>query len=116
VTKKFPKTEKYYLTSQIQRSAISIPANIAEGFERQHKKECLQHSFIAKGTLGEIETYLLLALNLGYLSKEDYEFLEKKRKETAKVLVGLIGSFSQYLILKLKVLNWRLATGNWKLN
>jgi four helix bundle protein len=48
ITKNFPKSEAYSLTSQIQRSAISIPANIAEGRERQHGKEYLQHLFIAK--------------------------------------------------------------------
>lgn len=93
-TKNFPKSEAYGLTSQIQRSAVSISANIAEGYERQHRKEYLQHLFIAKGSLGEVETYLLLAKNLCYFSKDDYESIEKIRKETARILSGLIKSLS----------------------
>ncbi|KPL00765.1 MAG: hypothetical protein AMJ91_03340 [candidate division Zixibacteria bacterium SM23_73_3] len=94
VTKNFPKSEAYNLTSQIQRSAILVPANIAEGYERQYRKEYLQHLFIAKGSLGEVETYLLLAKNLEYFSKDDYESIEKTRKETGKILSGLIKSLS----------------------
>lgn len=61
VTKKFPSSQIYGLTSQIQRTAISISANIAEGQERKHRKEFLQHLYVAKGSLGEVETYLLIA-------------------------------------------------------
>ena len=50
MTKKFPKTETYGLTTQLQRAAVSIPANIAEGYERNHRKEYLQFLFIAKGS------------------------------------------------------------------
>jgi four helix bundle protein len=61
LTKIFPKGEMYGLLSQIQRAVASIPANIAEGYERNHRKEYLQFLYIAKGSLGEVETYLLLA-------------------------------------------------------
>ena len=50
--------------------------------------------FIAKGSLGEVETYLLLAKNLGYFSEDDYESIEKTRKETGRILIGLIKSLS----------------------
>ncbi len=92
--RKFPKSKVYGLISQIQRSAVSIPANISEGYERNHRKEYLQHLFIAKGSLGELETYFLLSCRLGYLSKDEYDSIEKIRKETAKILVGLIKSLS----------------------
>jgi four helix bundle protein len=94
VIKKFPKSEAYGLISQIQRSAVSIPANIAEGHERNHRKEYSQHLFVAKGSLGELETHLLLARGLDYLSEEEYGSIEKIRKEAAKILVGLIKSLS----------------------
>ena len=92
--RKFPKSEVYGLISQIQRSAVSIPSNISEGYERNHRKEYLQNLFIAKGSLGELETYFLLSCRLVYLSEEEYDSIEKIRKETAKILVGLIKSLS----------------------
>jgi four helix bundle protein len=55
-TGEFPKNEVYGLSSQIRRASASVPANVAEGYERQHRKEYVQHSFIARGSLGEVET------------------------------------------------------------
>ena len=94
VSKNFPKEEIYGLVSQIRRAAVSVPANIAEGYERNHRKEYLQFLHIAKGSLGEVETYLYLAKDLGYLTKDIYLVIEKKRKETACLLKGLIKSLS----------------------
>jgi four helix bundle protein len=81
LSQKFPKEEKYGLVSQLLRAVVSIPANIAEGYERNHRKEYLQFLFIAKGSLGEVETYLMLAQDLGYLSEEDFAAVEDKRRE-----------------------------------
>jgi len=94
LTKRFPKEEMYGLTSQLQRAAVSVPANIAEGYERNHRKEYLQFLFIAKGSLGETETHLLLAKDLGYLSITDYSSVDDKRKEAARLLKGLIKSLT----------------------
>lgn len=94
VTKIFPKEEIYGLTSQLQRAIVSVPANIAEGYERNYKKEYLQFLYIAKGSPGEVETYLSLANDLKYLSDKDYLLLEDKRAETARLLKGLIKSFA----------------------
>lgn len=94
LSKKFPKEEIYGLVSQLQRAAVSVPANIAEGYERNHRKEYLQFLFIAKGSLGEVETYLLLAKDLGYLSNSDYLTVDEKRKDTSRLLQGLIKSLS----------------------
>ncbi len=94
ITRKFPKSETYGLGSQIQRASASIPANVAEGYERQHRKEYLQHLFMARGSLGEVETYLCMAKDLGYISAPDYEAIEKLRTETARLLKGLINSLS----------------------
>ncbi len=57
-TKKFARSEIYGLVSQLQRAAVSIPANIAEGRERQHSKEFIQHLSIAYGSLAEVETHI----------------------------------------------------------
>jgi four helix bundle protein len=93
-TKKFPKEEMFGLTSQIRRAASSVPANIAEGYERNHRKEYLQFLFIAKGSLGELDTYLLLARDIGYMSATDFNQIYTIRHETMKMLQGLIKSLS----------------------
>jgi four helix bundle protein len=62
IAERFPSQEKYGLTGQLQRAAVSIPANIAEGYGRMHRKEYLQHLSIAKGSLAEVETHLALAV------------------------------------------------------
>lgn len=67
ITKSFPNSECYGLTSQIRRAAVSIPSNIAEGHARGHKAEFRQFVFIALGSLAELETQLIIAYELGYL-------------------------------------------------
>lgn len=71
VTKTFPKDELFGMTSQSRRSAASIPANIAEGHGRQHTKEFLNHLSIARGSLMEVQTHLLLAQRVGLLKNDD---------------------------------------------
>lgn len=92
ITKIFPKDELYALTNQLRRAAISISANIAEGYERQHRKEYVQFLSIAKGSLGEVETYLMFAKDLAYFKKSEYDSLEGMRQEVGKLLRGLIRS------------------------
>lgn len=67
VTQDFPDTERYGLTMQIRRAAVSVPSNVAEGFRRQHNKEFRQFLHIALGSCAELETQLLLAHEIGYL-------------------------------------------------
>jgi len=77
-TKKFPKEELYSLTSQIRRSAISIPSNIAEGFRRYHNKEYKQFLYIALGSCAELETQITIAKNLKYITEDkEIELIEK---------------------------------------
>ncbi len=82
------------LTSQVRRAAAAVPANSAEGYERKHRKEYLQFLFIAKGSLGELNTYLLPAHDIGYIKTEDYDKVDAIRQETMKMLQGLIKSLS----------------------
>ncbi|HVG20032.1 MAG TPA: four helix bundle protein [Blastocatellia bacterium] len=69
LTQVFPKQEVYGLASQMQRAAVSIPSNIAEGHTRDHSKEYLHHLSIAQASLAELETQLEIAARLKYLSK-----------------------------------------------
>jgi four helix bundle protein len=71
VTKSFPKDELFGMTSQVRRAAASIPANIAEGQGREHTKEFLKHLSIARGSLKELETHLLLSQRVGLLKEPD---------------------------------------------
>lgn len=66
-TKYFPKEEIYGLTSQLRRSAISVPSNIAEGYARAGNKELIHFLYIALGSLSELETQIIISINLKYI-------------------------------------------------
>ena len=95
LTKKFPKNEIYGLTSQLQRAAVSIPANIAEGRERQHSREFVQHISIAYGSLAELETHIQIAERLDYIDDIQAKSLLGKTSEVGKMLNGLRRSIRQ---------------------
>lgn len=89
MTNEFPKTETYGLASQLQRAAISIPANIAEGRHRQHSKEFLQHLSIAYGSLAELETHIQISQRLHYINDNQAEQLLDRTAEIGRMLNGL---------------------------
>ena len=93
-TKIFPKEEMYGLTSQIRKSAVSIPANIAEGNGRKSRKEYLQFLSIASGSISELETHLLIAEQLNFLTKEVTEQLQKQLRSVARLLQALRNSLN----------------------
>lgn len=88
-TREFPKSELYGLTSQLQRAAVSVPANIAEGQARQHTSEFLQFLSIASGSVAELETHLLIAVELEYLTKEVADTLLAQAASVSKMLRAL---------------------------
>jgi len=90
LTKKFPKEELYDLTSQIRRSAISIPSNTAEGFRRYHNKEYKQFLYIALGSCAELETQITIAKNLKYITKEKEIELTEKLDHICRMTSNLI--------------------------
>jgi four helix bundle protein len=73
VTSSFPQKEEFGLTSQLRRASVSIPSNIAEGYRRGSRKEYRQFLRISFGSAGEIETQLLLAKDIGYISAGQYD-------------------------------------------
>lgn len=85
ITKSFPTEEKFGLTSQIRRAAISIPANIAEGAARQSDKEFYNFLSISQGSASELETELLIAKNLKYLSSADYQKIYEEVKVKSRI-------------------------------
>lgn len=92
-TRSFPKEELFGLTSQIRRAAVSIPSNIAEGASRAGSKEFLQFLHIARGSASELETQLLLAEKLGYLSASEDQMASLT--SVKRLINGLIRSLKE---------------------
>ena len=90
LTKKFPKEELFGLTSQMRRSAVSIPSNIAEGFRRYHNKEYKQFLYIAMGSCAELETQIIITHELGYLNDTDKIEIIEKLKYICRMINQLI--------------------------
>ena len=90
VYRKFQSCKDYYFKDQICRASVSVPSNIAEGFERQYNKEFIQYLFIAKGSAGEVRTQLVIAFKMGILSETDYEILLENTKRISAQLFNLI--------------------------
>ena len=95
LTNLFPSEEKFGLTSQLRRAAISIPSNIAEGAARKNTKEYIQFLYISLGSSSEIETQLDLAKRLGFV--ENIESLNNTNNEIIYMLTGLIKSLTNKL-------------------
>ena len=90
ITKNFPKEEIYGLTSQLRRSAVSIPSNIAEGFARFSNKEYKQFLFISLGSCAELFTQITIALRLGYFENKEADKLLNEIDEISKMSMNLI--------------------------
>jgi four helix bundle protein len=89
VTQSFPKTETYGLSSQMQRAAISVPSNIAEGHGLKQTQAYVRHIAIASGSLAEVETQLEISERLGYLSQQEKVRVAEQADEVGRMLAGL---------------------------
>jgi four helix bundle protein len=96
LTAKFPVDERYGLTSQLRRAAVSVPSNIAEGQARQGTKEFVQFLSHAQGSLAELETQLLLSMDLGFAQEPDVDRPLQEIDELQKMIVGLKRKLSSY--------------------
>ena len=89
----FPNEEKFGLTSQMRRAAVSVPSNIAEGAARNSTKEYIRFLYISLGTLSELETQFLISIRLGYLNNYNDESIVEIRK----MLLSLIKKLKQFI-------------------
>lgn len=90
ITEQFPKDEVYGLSSQMQRAAVAIPSNIAEGYLRGHRKEYVQFLSIALGSSAELETQILICKSLSKFNKIDFSRGESLLTEVMKMLYVMI--------------------------
>jgi len=89
-TNTFPKEEMFGLTSQIRRSSISIPSNIAEGSGRESTKDFLRFLYISLGSIFEMQTQLEIAKNIIYIKEEEFNNLYEDSREIERMLASLI--------------------------
>lgn len=92
ITKKFPKEELYGIISQLRRAASSITANIAEGFARYHFNDKVRFYHNSRGSVAEVQDFLLLAKDLGYINAKECSELISRCNEVGKLINGLIKS------------------------
>jgi len=94
ITKDFPKEEKFGLVSQMRRAAVSIPANIAEGFKRRGIKDKINFYNTSQSSLTELQNYLILTRDLKYISSTILNQINNHIEEIGKMLNGLISSIN----------------------
>ena len=92
-TESFPRDERFGLTAQMRRAAVSVSSNIAEGCGRQGDRELARFLHIARGSVRELECQLLLSCELGYLQQDAHAKLDAASQEISRMLNGLIRSF-----------------------
>ena len=90
LSRQFPREETYGLTSQIRRAAVSVPANIAEGNGRTHRREYANHVSIARGSLREVETLAEIAFGLQYTSNEELAEFRELLDHLGRMLTRLL--------------------------
>ena len=92
ITRGFPSDEKYGLTSQMRRAAVSVPSNLAEGYGRKTTPEYIRSLYFAYGSNCELETQISLSGDLGYMKAQEKEMLQKNIGEVERMLKALIKS------------------------
>ncbi|WP_447969415.1 four helix bundle protein [Nitrospira sp. M1] len=90
ITKSFPREELYGLSAQMRRASVSIPSNVAEGFNRRHNKEYRQFLYVSLGSCAELETQIGISSDLKYLTPEEGQFILEKLDHESRMLQNLI--------------------------
>ncbi|NDV69654.1 four helix bundle protein [Dysgonomonas sp. 25] len=91
-TSRFPQSEQFGLTSQIRRCAVSIPSNIAEGCGRNSDKELIHFLYIALGSASELETQIIISVELGFMPQEQSDNIHQQVNEMVRMISSLIKS------------------------
>ena len=112
VTGNFPTEERFGLVNQMRRCAVSIPSNIAEGYGRGSDKELLRFLYVALGSSNELETQLILSLELSFMKEEDSRMLQGLNTEVNKMILSLI--YRRKNGLDKNSRTWELETKNLK--
>jgi four helix bundle protein len=94
MTERLPRKEDYGLTSQIRRSAVSVPGNIAEGFGRRHTKDKLNFYYVSRGSLAETKSHLIYGFKVGYFQESELRGLSELIANIWEALNKLINSFT----------------------
>lgn len=97
-TNKFPKAEIFSLTSQMRRAAVSISSNIAEGFGRKNFKEKAQFYFLSLGSLYELQSQIMVARDIHYISLEDFDKLSEQSANVQRLLNAFINKTRSFFI------------------
>lgn len=101
-TKGFPKEEIFGLIMQLRRAVVSITSNLAEGFSRKGPKDKARFYYTSLGSLTEIQNQLIIARDLGFVSRPDFDRLAQDTIEVSKLINGLIKSVGRYQVLSSK--------------
>jgi len=96
LTDQFPSVERYSLSAQMRRAAVSIPSNIAEGFMRYHKKEYIQFLYIALGSTAELETQLYISKKRKYVKENIFSNLQEDLDYEKRMMINLIKGLRKY--------------------
>jgi len=97
LTRSFPKSENYNLSSQMKRAAISIPSNIAEGFGRNTKKDFQRFLYIALGSIFELQTQIIISYEQNYINQQQYDSINELSREVERMLCSFM-DFNQNII------------------
>jgi len=99
VTKLFPKEERFGIIDQLRRAVSSITANIAEGWGRYHFADKIRFYHQARGSLAEVQNFLILARDLDYLKEKEFTSLYEQSNQCLRVLSGLIRSAEKQIVI-----------------
>ncbi|MBI4572074.1 MAG: four helix bundle protein [candidate division NC10 bacterium] len=112
-TRRFPSDERFGLAGQMQRAAISVPSNIAEGAARGSNRGFVNALHIARGSLSELDTQLIIAQRLGYIGEEELARLALSLSEVDRLLNGLIASVRRKAAAVVTCIALLLGTVGW---